>query len=340
MNKSVLTDLCSLDGISGREHAVRNYILDKLNANCVPKDITVDALGNVIVHLYGKSPAEKIVLFDAHMDEVGILITGYNSDGTLRFSTVGGINDNALLGQRVRFGSVNGVIGGKTVHQCSSEEKNATVRTDAMSVDIGTNCRESAEKLIKVGQWGTFASGIRALSEDFFVGKAMDDRVGCAILLALAEKQPKRDIWLSFSVQEEIGLRGAKVVGEAVRPEIAVVIEATTASDIGDSSEKDSVCCVGSGPVVSFADKATLYDHDLYKHIRSIAESNGIPTQTKSKIAGGNNAGAIQRSYTGVRTAAVSLPCRYIHTASGVACWRDVEALEELVALLAERLTI
>lgn len=339
MNKRLLTDLCSLDGISGREHAVRAYILDKLNATDTPKDITVDALGNVIVHLRGKSETPTTVLFDAHMDEVGFLITAINEDGTLGFSVVGGIDDGALFGQRVRIGDVYGVIGGKAVHHCSADEKKNVPHADVMVIDIGLSSREEAENVVKIGQGGTFASDFRELENDLFVNKAIDDRVGCALLLSLAEKQPERDIWLSFSVQEEIGLRGAKVVGETVRPQVAVAIDATTAADIAGSTDKTCVCRVGSGPVVSFADRATLYDGELYADIRALAERSGIATQTKTVIVGGNNAGAIQRTYTGVKMASVSLPCRYIHTASGVASWRDIEAMEALLLLLAERLT-
>lgn len=340
MNKTLLKELCTIDGISGREHAVREYILDKLNGSSAPKEVTVDALGNVLVHLYGKNKATATVLFDAHMDEVGFMITNINDDGSLCFSTVGGIENEALFGRRVRVGNINGVIGGKPVHQCSAEEKNTVPKAEDMAIDIGATDKHEAEALVAIGQGGTFVSPLCELSNDLFFAKAVDDRVGCAVLLSLAEKQPERDVWLSFSVQEEIGCRGAKVVGESIKPQVAIAIDATTAADIADSTEKTCVCRVGGGPVVSFADRATLYDEELYMRIRSLAEDANIPTQTKTRIAGGNNAAALQRSHTGVKMAAVSLPCRYIHTASCTAAWRDAEALESLILLLAERLTL
>lgn len=340
MNKQILTELCTLDGVSGREGAVRSYILDKLNASIVPMDVNVDSMGNILVHLHGKSEALTTVLFDAHMDEVGFMITGINGDGTLSFSTVGSIDKQALFGQRVRIGSTLGVIGGKAVHHCSAQEKGSIPDVSALSIDIGVNSYEEAQSIVKIGECGTFAADLNEWTTDFLVGKALDDRVGCALLLSLAEKQPERDIWLSFSVQEEVGLRGAKVVAEAICPQIAVAIDATTAADIAGSTDKTCVCRVGHGPVVSFADKATLYDTDLYEEIRALARQNDIETQTKTTIAGGNNAASLQRGNTGARTAAISLPCRYIHTSSCAANYRDVLAMESLLFLLAERLTV
>ncbi len=340
MNKQLLFELCSLDGISGREHAVREFILNKLNESPVKKDVSVDPMGNILVHLHGKAPASKTVLFDAHMDEVGFLITHINGDGTLGFDTVGGIDKKVLFGQRVRIGDVLGVICGKAVHQCTKDEKDAVPAIDNMTIDIGASNAEAARALVEIGQGGTFASGLQAWQNGFVIGKALDDRVGCALLLTIATVQPKRDIWLSFSVQEEVGLRGAKAVAEAVKPEIAIAIDATTAADVAGSSDKTCVCRVGEGAVVSFADGATLYDQELYRSIRALAEENGITTQTKNRIAGGNNGAALQRGYVGAQTAAISLPCRYIHSPSCMGLMSDIEAMEKLLFLLVERLTV
>ncbi len=339
MNKQVIKELCSLDGVSGREDAVRAYILDKLHASTVPMNITVDQLGNILVHLHGKSPANQKVLFDAHMDEVGFIVTHINADGTLCFDTVGGIDKRVLFGQRVRIGRVLGVIGAKAIHQCAGEEKN-TIPSSTMVIDIGALDQTDAESSVEIGQCGTFAREFEEWHNGFVTGKALDDRVGCALLLSLTEKQPSHDLWLSFSVQEEVGLRGAKVVGNVIRPDIALAIDVTTAADVAGSTDKTCVCRVGNGPVVSFADGATLYDQELYTHIRDIARGEGILTQTKNRIAGGNNAGALQRSGVGVRTAAISLPCRYIHSPSCVADLSDVTLMERLLHILAERLAI
>lgn len=335
MNKELLSTLCEWDGVSGREHAVRDYILNQLNSYSTSKEVTVDAMGNILVHLKGKEPADKVVQFDAHMDEVGFIITHICDDGTLRFSKVGGINDDVLFGHMVRIGETIGVIGGKALHQCDDAKKVPS----GLSIDIGVTSKEEAEKLVKIGQCGTFRERLTYLSDDLFLGKAVDDRVGCMLLLEMANTQPERDIWLTFSVQEEVGLRGAGVATERIKPDYVVAIDATTAADTAGSSEETSVCCMGKGAVVSFADGATLYDTDLYQRIRSLADEAGIPTQTKNKIAGGNNAGAMQRRGIGAYTAAVSLPCRYIHSPACMGAVKDVNAMGDLLMLLAKELT-
>ncbi len=340
MNKQLLRDLCALDAISGREDAVRNYILDTLRSHTTPMDISVDAMGNVLVHIFGKEKGRKVLLLDAHMDEVGIVVTHIREDGLLGFDTVGGIDKQVLFGHRVRFGTQCGVIGGKATHQCKGDERKSVPATDATYIDIGAADADTARSLVQVGEFGTFDSEWIDLENGFFKAKAIDDRVGCAILLELAAKQPLYDLWLSFSVQEEIGLRGAGVAAEAIRPDVAIALDATTASDIAGTPEEQMVCRALGGAVVSFADRATLYDSDLYRQIRQLAEDKGIKTQTKNRIAGGNNAGAIQRSHTGVRMAAVSLPCRYIHSGSSVGNWQDVEEMEKLIAALAEVLPV
>lgn len=335
---SVLRELCDLVGVSGREDAVRRYILDKIESSSAPHEVTTDRMGNVLVHMIGKNRSSKKLLLDAHMDEVGIIISHIHDDGTLSFETVGGIDKGALFGHLVQIGDRIGVIGGKAVHQCRDEEKETVPPTESMTIDIGYSANSPSVSDIRVGDVGTFLGEFSQWGNGFIKGKAIDNRFGCAILLELAQTQPLYDVWLSFSVQEEVGLRGAGVVGESVRPDIAIAIDATTASDIAGCAEKDVVCRVGNGAVVSFADKATLYDEDLYREIRELAENNGIMTQTKTRIAGGNNAGALQRSYHGVRVAAISLPCRYLHSSSCVANIKDAEAIEALLRVLIERL--
>lgn len=339
MNKQLLADLCAIDGVSGHEKAVRDYILAHLNESSAPMEVHTDNMGNVIVHLIGKEKANKIVQLDAHMDEVGFIITGIGEDGFLRFDTIGGIDSRVLFGHRVRIGAQKGVIGGKAGHQCGADETKKVPSADSLRIDIGADSKEEAEKLVKIGDCGTFDNELIWIGEDHFLGKAVDDRVGCMLLLELAQKQPSRDLWLSFSVQEEIGLRGAGVATEAIRPNYAVAIDATTAADVAGNSPDQSVCFVGQGAVVSFADRATLYDPELYQRIRKMADEKGIPTQTKTTVAGGNNAGAMQGRHTGVHMTAVSLPCRYIHSSACMGKIQDVEAMYDLLVMLAEELT-
>ncbi len=337
MDKELLRRLCETDGVSGREDAVRALILQTLDASAAPHEKRVDAMGNIIVHLFGKRPAKQKLLLDAHVDEVGVLVTRIEEDGFLRFSTVGGIDKQVLYGHRVRFGEHTGVIGGKAVHQCSDEERKDIPEPDAMAIDLGAESAKETSLWVSVGDFGTFDEEL-TINGDIFCGKAVDDRIGCALLLTLCMTQPPFDIWVSFSVQEEIGARGAGVVAETVVPDIAIALDATTAADTVGSTDATAVCRLGEGAVVSFADRGTLYDPDLYRNIRAWAAEQGIPTQTKTKVAGGNNSSALQTRNTGARVAAVSLPCRYIHSPVCTGSLRDVQAMEDLLRVLIARL--
>lgn len=339
MNKELLTALCSVDGVSGYETAVRELILNELQKSPVPMDVQIDKMGNILVHLHGKKPAEKILQIDAHMDEVGFIITHICDNGTLRFATIGGINDGMLFGHRVRIGNRIGVIGGKAMHLCKGDDAKKVPGADTMVIDIGCNTGEEAGEFVRVGDTGTFDAGLTWLNDNLYYGKAVDDRIGCLLLLELAMQQPERDLWLSFSTQEEIGLRGAGVATEAIKPDYVIAVDATTAADVAGNDGADAVCKVGSGAVVAFADRATLYDPALYQRIHQLAKENNIDTQTKTQIVGGNNAGAMQRRLTGAYTATVSLPCRYIHSPTCMGSVSDYESMLRLLILLTEELT-
>ena len=339
MNKELLTSLCALDGVSGYEDAVRDFILSELKKSSVPMDVQVDKIGNVLVHLYGEKSAENVLQVDAHMDEVGFIVTHVCDNGMLRFATIGGINDAMLYGHRVRINDRVGVIGGKAMHQCKGDDAKKVPSADSMVIDIGCKDGEEAKKYIQVGDTGTFDAGLTWLNDTVFYGKAVDDRIGCLLLLELAMKQPVRDIWLSFSTQEEVGLRGAGVATEAIKPDYVIAIDATTAADVAGNDGADAVCRMNGGAVVAFADRATLYDADLYQRIHKLAADNHIPAQTKTQIAGGNNAGAMQRRLTGAYTATVSLPCRYIHSPTCMGSVTDYQSMYDLLVLLIEELT-
>lgn len=327
-------DLCRLSGVSGREHNVRHYITEKLQNAPAVRNIQIDRLGNCIVSLKGKKPAPKTVMFAAHMDEVGGIITGITEDGYFRFDCVGGIMPEVLFARRVWINGYCGVIGGKATHQCKGNAKNTVPAVADLLIDVGADNLEQAKTVAREGDVFTFSNEQITMANGYFSTKALDDRVGCALLLALAETQPEYDVTLVFTVQEEVGLRGAGTAAFAVEPEIAVVIDATTAADIAGISPGKQVCSTKQGAVVSYMDRATLYDHALYTHIRALAESCGIATQTKTAVAGGNDAGSIQRAGEGARVTAVSLPCRYIHSPLCVANEQDIYSMYGLLEKL------
>ena len=166
--------------------------------------------------------------------------------------------------------------------------------------------------------------------------KAIDDRAGCQILIDMIKSDMKYDTEFLFSVQEEIGLRGAGAGAYTINPDIAIVIETTTAADIDSSEGAERVCVLGEGPVILYRDRRTMYDRELYNLAVSVAEKNGIKWQTKTKVAGGNDSGSIQISRGGVKTLAVSVPCRYLHSPSTVMDMGDYELCEKLAEKLAE----
>ncbi len=332
--KELLKTLTDLNGISGRETAVCDYLRAALQEAPAVSEITTDRIGNCIVKLKGNRPAAHTVLLAAHMEEVGGIVTGITEEGYLRFAAVGGVLPAVLYARRVAVNGHIGVIAGKAFHQCSEKERNTVPAIDALRIDIGVDSREEAEAMVSLGDAVYFVSDYTPLENGLFKAKALDDRVGCAMLLKLAQTQPEYDVTLVFTVQEEVGLRGAAVAGNTLQPEYAIAVDATTAGDTAGVAEDKQVCLVGNGPVVSFMDRRTVYDHELYTRIRRLAEEHGIPAQTKTLVAGGNDAGSFQTAGVGAKVAAISLPCRYIHSPSCVLSETDVENTYRLLELL------
>lgn len=315
--------LCLLDATSGDEGAVRNAIIEEIKDFCEYK---IDNLGNIIAFKKGKNTPSRKIMLDAHMDEVGLIITSVTADGFLKFSTVGGIDTGVLISRRVEInGNISGVIGLKPVHLCHGDEGKKLPKADDLYIDIGAKCKEEALSLVSLGDTAVMCQDF-VKTGDKILSKALDDRIGCAILISLIKEESEYDFYASFSVQEEVGLRGAKVSTFAVNPDFAIILEGTTAADIADVAEEKQVCNLGLGAAVSFMDRSTLYDRELY----NLALSSGIPCQAKRFVSGGNNAGAVHLSREGVRTVAISVPCRYIHSASSVADIKDIDSAYKL----------
>ncbi|MFT3952471.1 MAG: M42 family metallopeptidase [Oscillospiraceae bacterium] len=335
--KDELEKLCTLDGVSGNEDEIRGYLCARMRGKAVWK---IDALGNVIAFKKGKKPPENKVMVCAHIDEVGLIITHINADGTLKFSTVGGIDPAVLFGRRVRVGDgkLTGVIGAKAIHNLTAAEKKERPAAEKLSIDIGCTSAEEAQALCSPGDFAYFCADFTAFGEGRIAAKALDDRAGVAVMLALIDEDLEYDTWFVFTVQEEIGTRGAKTATFEVEPAFCVVLEATTAADIPGVSEEKRVCALGGGPVVSYMDRATIYNRELYNLAFDTARAEGIPCQTKSLVAGGNDAGAIHVSKTGVRTIAVSVPCRYLHSPHCVIAYEDLKQMKKLVRALLERI--
>ena len=329
----LLEKLCLVNGTSGDENEVRNAIISLLPQDCI---YTVDAIGNLIVEKNGGiEPKNKVALF-AHMDEVGFIVTYIDDDGFVFVNSVGGIDDSALFSKKITINGFTGVAGGKAIHQCSGDEAKKIPAINTISVDFGFENKDEAEKFISLGDFGYFKSDFVEYGDGFIKSKALDDRVGCTVLLELLQRKTKINYTAVFTVQEEVGTRGATVSAYNVKPDYAIVVETTTASDIPDTPDRKKVCKLGDGAVVSFMDRGTIYNKDLYKKAFEIAKDNGISCQTKTVVAGGNDAATIHKSVGGIKTIAVSLPCRYIHSGSSVCNSKDISAVEKLTELLLE----
>lgn len=331
----LIKELCALSGISGREDSVRDFIIDKIKDYA---EYSVDALGNLIVFKKGRKPAKNKVMLDAHMDEVGMIVTGVTSEGFLKFEKVGGINSKVIIGRCVKVGEnvVNGVIGIKPVHLVDKDKEDAIPSADELYIDIGAENREEAEKVVSLGDAVWFGGDFTDFGSGFIKAKALDDRVGCAILIEMIRNELQYDAWFSFSVQEEIGTRGAQTAAFSIAPDYAIVVETTTAADISGVKDEKRVCICGKGGAVSFMDRSTIYSKALFDRAFEIAEQKDIACQPKTLVAGGNDAGAIHKSRGGVRVLTVSVPCRYLHSPVCVIKYSDAEESLKLVKALAE----
>ena len=329
----LLKQLCLLNGVSGDEGEVRAFL--RAQAEPYADSIRTDALGNLIVFKQGAKATGNRLLLAAHMDEVGLIITHVTDDGFLKFGFVGGVDRRIAIGKPVVLGPdrVPGIISLKAIHLTDKAELKKVPKTDSLYIDIGAGSREEALEKVPLGTYGSFVSQPEEFGDGFFKARAIDDRIGCAIMLELLKEELPLDVTFAFTAQEEVGTRGAFGAAFSVTPQVALVLETTTAADLPGVDSHRRVCAPGKGPVISYMDGSTIYDRGLFEDLRRLAEDNGIPWQTKEYIAGGNDARTIQRTKQGVRVAAMSAATRYLHAPSSVASVADFKNMLELTRL-------
>ncbi len=332
----LIKTLCELPGVSGCEDAVRKYI--RKAAGPFADEIKEDSMGNLMIFRHGKKAPERPVVLCAHMDEVGVIVKKATDDGMLKFGFVGGVDPRVMIGRPVRFGDVSGVVGIKAVHLTTAEERKTMPKTKELYIDIGASNKAEAEKKVPQGEYGVFDSRAVSFGDGMLKAKALDDRIGCAALLRLLKEEPPVDAWFCFTVQEEVGLRGAAVMAYKLAPRFALVLEGTTAADLPEVKDGKSVCHVRGGVVIPFMDSATVYDAELFGLMRDACEKRGIPWQTKTRVAGGTDAGRIHKTRTGVRVCTIAVPVRYIHSPSSVAAISDCNLLPEAARAFLEEL--
>ena len=236
----LMKQLCALPGPSGCEDAVREFVLEKVKP--FADEMKTDAIGNIMVFRKGKKALERPVVLCAHMDEVGVIIKKITDDGMLKFGFVGGVDPRVVIGRPVRFGDVQGVIGIKAVHLTTAAERRTMPKTKDLYIDIGAASKAAAEDKVSLGDYGVFDSAVVEFGDGLIKAKAIDDRVGCATLLKLIEDEPPIDTWFCFTVQEEVGLRGAASMAYALDPGFAMVLEGTTAADLAEVEGGKAVC--------------------------------------------------------------------------------------------------
>jgi endoglucanase len=335
-----LQQLSEAVGVSGAEKEVRIILKDMIEP--LVDEWHVDALGNLICFKKGTGDVDLKVMVDAHMDEVGMLITEVDSQGTAKFMTVGGINDRALLGKTVQVGEkkLPGVIGARPIHLLrTASERARVVKSDDMRIDVGALTKDFGGKKMKVGDRATFLTKYEEAGR-MALGKALDNRCGCAILVDLLEGDPfPFDLYAVFSVQEEIGLRGARVAAQGLKPDVALVLETTPAYDLPTEDDVSPNVALGKGASVYVMDRVTIQDPRLVSHIMKTASDNDIPFQVRQPGGGGTDTGAIQRVGPAVSSATIAVPVRYPHAPTSMVNLDDFEAVRKLAGATLRSLT-
>ena len=342
----ILKELSEAVGVSGSEDAVRKIVLDAIKDHVT--DIRINSIGGVtalkkgVPSASGQSPLR--VMIAAHMDEIGFIVRGFDSDGLIRFSAIGGVDERILPGLRVRIGDLYGVIIWTPIHL---NREQSVVKLNNLRIDIGATSKDDAADKVKPGDRIAFDSRYMEIGEKMLRGKAFDDRAGCSLLIDVLQGEPYPvDVLAAFTVQEELGLRGAKVAAQTLKPDVAFVLEGTTANDVpnpmadpDDTTELNPTCRQQAGPTLSVMDFSMVAHAGLLKFMRQTAEVEGIPYQLKTQLGGGTDGGAIHQSNAGVPTAVISMPCRYIHSPTAYLHRDDYDNGLRLIKAALDRIT-
>ncbi len=312
-NIELIEKLSNAFGVSGYEKEVRNVLKEEIRG-FVDRTET-DSMGNLIALKNMQAKGPKIML-NAHMDEVGLIVDYIDENGFLGFKKVGGIDDRLLAGKRVLLGDkkIPGVIGIKAIHLQTKEEEENSIPSKNLYIDIGAKNKDEAEKLVPLGTPVMFKTEFEEISSGVYIGKAFDDRLGCALVAELLKESFKNPIIALFSVQEEIGLRGAAIGAYKYTPDISITLEGTISADLPDVKEHLKCTKLGQGPVITIKDSGTITDNALREKLVSIAKKQKIPYQFKQLLAGGTDSYRIQTMKSGVKVITVAVPVRYIHS--------------------------
>lgn len=327
----LLEKLSNACAVSGREDEVRDLLRQELAPHV--DEIWTDTMGNLLMRK-GNGPVK--VMLDAHMDEVGFCVGAITPEGYLKLKKIGGLDDRVLPGREVWVTQrrIPGVLGAKAWHLCSAEERTKVIAFSDMYVDLGCRNREEVEALgVELGDPVYFATTFERFSDRVVKGKAFDDRAGCAVLASVLQEHsyPGLTLYGAFVVQEEVGLRGARVAAYNLNPDLAVALEGTGSANAAGVDPKDTITNMGEGPAISLMDASGIPNLRVFDLLVSAARENGIRYQHRRLTAGGTDAGGIALQRAGIPTCTVSVPCRYIHTNAALLNLEDFRGAVALV---------
>jgi len=329
---TTLQKLCAVPSVSGREEKIREVLREAITP--FADEVSVDALGNLIARKKGSGEG-KTVMLCAHMDEIGFLVTFVEENGMLRLAPVGGIHFHASA-----FGEVISEKGVRGVLVPNAKTKAADYKADQFYIDIGAKSRKEAEKKVKIGDFFVAEGGVRRLLGKRITGRPLDDRIGCAVLLAVAEalrgESLSGDVYFVFSVQEEVGCRGALPAAFGIRPDYSLCFDVTATGDVPEAAVM--ACELGGGAAVKIKDSSVICHEEVVTKLCALAESEKIPYQREILTAGGTDTSSMQLAGGGSRAGALSIPCRYIHSGVETCDLGDAEACVKLAVAFVKNL--
>jgi endoglucanase len=337
-----LEKLSNACGVTGREEEVRNLMKKFLKPYV--DEVKEDKLGNVIGIKQGKKNAPKVMLA-AHMDEIGLLIKTISKEGFLRFAKMGGIDDRILLAQKVivytEKGALHGIIGSKPPHIQKEEERKKVITYDDLFIDIGARNLEEAKKMgVKIGNPIGFDIKFVKVGKNIVIGKAFDDRVGCAVMVEAMKRLKKTDctVYAVGTIQEEVGLRGATTAAFGIYPDIGIALDVTIAGDVPGVKETEAPIRMRKGPSIEVADAGLITHPKVLSLLIDVAEKNKIPYQLETGLPGATDAARISLTREGVPCGVISVPTRYIHSPASMLCLDDAEKTVKLVVAVIQEI--
>ena len=329
--------LCAMFGPSGCEDEVRDAI--RKQAEPWADELNITPQGTLLIYKKGRTSPKKTVMLSAHMDEPGLMVRRITEDGFLRFSLIGDMDRRTVLGKKVFLGDkrVPGIIGMKPIHLTEKGERERIPKEEDLYIDIGAYQKDRAEAMVEPGSFGCFDGGVAELQNGCFRAKAIAGRAGCGILLGLLKQELPVDVWFAFTVQKELGSKGAFGAAYTLRPDVALVLDGAGAN-LPHQEGKAQDPVLGGGPVIALMDRGTVYDRELSRMLQEAAETKGIPCQTQARCDGHTDAHAIQTSLGGSRVCGLSVPIRSLHTPACVCSGADLEAAKALSVAFLEKL--